>query len=57
LKTPERWTACLGGAIPERDYLGAIAAAGFADVGVVSKRDYEAGRLFSATVRATKPPS
>lgn len=57
LKTPERWTACLGGAIPQEEYIGAVAAAGFADVELVSKRDYEAGRLFSATVRAVKPPA
>jgi SAM-dependent methyltransferase len=57
LKTPDRWTACLGGAIPEHEYLGAIAAAGFGDVDVINKRDYEAGRLFSATVRAVKPAS
>ena len=57
LKTQERWTACLGGAIPQEEYIGAVAAAGFADVDLVSKRDYEAGRLFSATVRAVKPPA
>jgi SAM-dependent methyltransferase len=55
LKRPDRWTACLGGAIPERDYIGAIKAAGFTDVAVLSKRDYEGGLLLSATVRAVKP--
>jgi len=55
LKTPDRWTACLGGAIPERDYIGAIEAAGFTDVAVLSKRGYEGGVLFSATIRAVKP--
>ncbi|MDR7523555.1 MAG: arsenite methyltransferase [Armatimonadota bacterium] len=57
LVTAERWAACLGGAIPERDYLAAIREAGFADVEVLSKSRY-AGRLFfSATVRAVKPPA
>jgi SAM-dependent methyltransferase len=54
-KTAERWAACLGGAIPETEYLGMIASAGFTDVEVVSKRTYVPGMLFSITVRATKP--
>ncbi len=54
-KTAERWTACLAGAIPEREYLAAIEHAGFADVQVLSKREYTGGWLYSATIRATKP--
>ncbi len=54
-KTAERWTACLAGAIPEREYLAAIEHAGFADVQVLSKREYTGGWLHSATIRATKP--
>ena len=36
----ELWAACIAGAIPQRNYLEAIAAAGF-DVGVVRGNDYE----------------
>ena len=54
MKTAEQWTACIGGAIPIDDYLGAIRQAGFTDIEVQSKRGY-APLLFSATIRATKP--
>jgi arsenite methyltransferase len=55
LKTPEMWTACLGGAIPESEYLGMIASAGFADIEVLTRREYASTGLFSITVRAVKP--
>ncbi len=55
LATVERWTACLAGAIPEVEYLGAIADAGFADVRIVSRNGYIESVLHSATVRAVKP--
>ncbi len=55
LKTPELWSACVGGALPEADYLRIIAEAGFAPVEVLSKRGWEAAGLFSVTVRAVKP--
>ncbi|MGQ0571986.1 MAG: arsenite methyltransferase [Armatimonadota bacterium] len=54
-RTPERWTACLAGAIPEREYVDQIREAGFRNVEVVSQRPYEGLRLFSATIRASKP--
>ncbi len=54
-KTPDRWTACLAGAIPESEYLAKMEQAGFAAVEVLSRRDYEGVDLFSATVRAVKP--
>ncbi|MDQ7840468.1 MAG: arsenite methyltransferase [bacterium] len=54
-KTPELWSACLAGALPEADYLGLIAGAGFTSVEVLSKRGWNAAGLFSATVRAVKP--
>jgi ubiquinone/menaquinone biosynthesis C-methylase UbiE len=58
-KTAEQWAACLAGAIPEREYVGAITAAGFAGVEVLAKREYanasEVGALYSVTVRAMKP--
>lgn len=56
-KTAERWASCLAGAIPESEYLGMVAAAGFEDIEVVSKRAYAPAMLFSITVRATKPAS
>lgn len=55
LATVERWTACLAGAIPEVEYLAAIADAGFADVRIVSRNGYIESVLHSATVRAVKP--
>ncbi len=54
-KTPELWSACLAGALPEADYLGLIANAGFTSVEVLSKRGWEIAGLFSVTVRAVKP--
>lgn len=51
----ERWTGCLAGAIPETEYLGAITAAGFADVRILSKSGYIESGLNSATIRAVKP--
>ena len=53
--TAERWAACLGGAIPETDYLDAIRQAGFVDVEVISKKRYVQPLLYSATIRAVKP--
>ncbi len=54
-KTPERWTACLAGAIPETDYLHLIEQAGFSNIEVLSKTGYSIIDLFSVTVRAAKP--
>jgi ubiquinone/menaquinone biosynthesis C-methylase UbiE len=50
---PAAWAACYGGAIPEAEYLEAIARAGFADVHVVRRTaPYEKGgaRVLSITV-------
>jgi len=47
------WASCVGGAIPQDDYLAVIADAGFTGVEVL-KRDGE-GVIVSATVRAFKP--
>ncbi len=55
LKTPELWSACVGGALPEADYLGLIANTGFTSVEVLAKRGWEVAGLFSVTVRAVKP--
>ncbi|MDQ7859056.1 MAG: arsenite methyltransferase [Armatimonadota bacterium] len=54
-RTAERWTACLGGAIPEDEYLALVREAGFEAVEVVARRPYADGRLFSVTVRGHKP--
>jgi len=50
---PASWSSCVDGALPLDDYLGAIAAAGFA-AGEVLRREGE-GPVFSVTVRAIKP--
>lgn len=54
-KTPELWSACIAGALPEAEYLGLIAGAGFTSVRVLSKHGWSAAGLFSITVRAEKP--
>lgn len=51
----ERWTACLAGAMPEAEYMAAIADAGFADVRIISRNGYIESGLHSATVCAVKP--
>jgi SAM-dependent methyltransferase len=54
---PAAWAACYGGAIPEAEYLGAIRAAGFADVQILERTDpYDKGgvQVRSLTVRGTK---
>ncbi len=55
LKTADRWAACLAGAIPVEEYVGAIEQAGFEDVKVLSQSAYDGADLFSATIRAIKP--
>lgn len=54
-RTAERWTACLGGAIPEDEYLALVREAGFEAVEVVARRPYADGGLSSVTVRGRKP--
>jgi len=54
---PAAWAACYGGAIPEADYLAAIAGAGFSGVRVVRRTaPYERGgvRVLSMTVLGTR---
>lgn len=55
MKNAQMWASCLGGAIPEQEYLAAIREAGFTDVEVLSRTAYAGRLLFSATVRARKP--
>ncbi len=55
---PAAWAACYGGAIPEADYLAAVAAAGLAEVRVLRRTaPYEKGgvRVLSLTVAAVRP--
>lgn len=50
----EAWAACIGGAIPEADYLDAIRAAGFSAVRVIARQREGAEAVYSITVRADK---
>ena len=55
---PAAWAACYGGAIPEADYLAAVATAGLVDVGVRRRTaPYEKGgvRVLSLTIEARAP--
>jgi arsenite methyltransferase len=54
---PAAWAACYGGAIPEADYLAAIAATGLADLRVLRRSaPYERGgvRILSLTVAGAR---
>jgi SAM-dependent methyltransferase len=56
-RDPVAWAGCYGGAIPEPDYLDAIARAGFTEVRVVRRTaPYERGgvRVLSITVEGTR---
>jgi arsenite methyltransferase len=54
LKTVERWTGCLAGAIPVKEYIDTITQAGFQQVEVLESRNYADGGLLSVTIRAAK---
>lgn len=57
-RDPAAWAACYGGAIPEADYLAAVAAAGLVEVGVLRRTaPYEKGgvRVLSLTIEARAP--
>lgn len=59
-RDPAAWAACYGGAIPEAEYLEAVAAAGLADVRVVRRTaPYERGGVWviSITIAGTRPPA
>jgi arsenite methyltransferase len=56
---PDAWAACYGGAIPEDEYLAAIAAAGFDKVEILAQtKPYEKGGVMirSMTIRGYKVP-
>jgi hypothetical protein len=55
---PAAWAACYGGAVPEVEYLAAVAAAGLCDVRVLKRSDpYLKGgvRILSLTLEARAP--
>lgn len=53
---PDQWAACFGGAITEEEYLQSIKEAGFADINILSRREYiKNGYPFaSLTIEAIK---
>jgi ubiquinone/menaquinone biosynthesis C-methylase UbiE len=53
-ENPELWASCIGGALPEEEYLEAIRKAGFATVEVLAREGPGVGRVYSVTVRAEK---
>lgn len=50
----KRWASCLGGALPEKEYLAIILAAGFARVDVINRDQMDMDHVYSITVRADK---
>jgi SAM-dependent methyltransferase len=57
-RDPRAWAECYGGAIPEPEYLGAVARAGFGAAEVLQRSEpYEKGgvRVRSLTIRGRKP--
>lgn len=53
-QTPETWASCIGGALPEEEYLETIRQAGFPAVEVLTRDGLELGPVYSVTVRADK---
>lgn len=51
---PDLWASCIGGALPEEEYLDAIRQAGFPGVEVLSREGLERGHVYSVTVVARK---
>ena len=54
---PAAWAACIAGAVDLDEYLALIRAAGFERVETVASTPGRPGQVFSATVRAIKPPA
>lgn len=60
-KSLTAWSACVSGAVPEKDYLKLIRDAGFSDVKVESRSTFDCGikgigeKIASIKVRAVKP--
>ena len=51
---PELWASCIGGALPEEEYLETIRKAGFLTVEVITREGLELDHVYSITVRARK---
>jgi N-acetylglutamate synthase-like GNAT family acetyltransferase/precorrin-6B methylase 2 len=56
-ENPELWASCVGGALPEEEYLDAIRKAGFPAVEVLTREGLDLGHVYSVTVLAQKPGS
>jgi SAM-dependent methyltransferase len=54
-ESPELWASCIGGALPEAEYLETIRKAGFPSVEVLTREGLELGHVYSVTVRAVRP--
>lgn len=54
-ESPDTWACCIGGALPEDEYLETIRKAGFPTVEVLTREGLELGHVYSVTVRAGKP--
>jgi ubiquinone/menaquinone biosynthesis C-methylase UbiE len=54
---PAQWAACFGGAITEANYLQCIREAGFANINILSRREYQKNDydFASLTIQAIKP--
>lgn len=54
---PRQWAACFGGASTEENYLQCIREAGFADINILSRREYQKNGFdfVSLTIQAIKP--
>jgi len=53
----EAWAFCIGGALEEDAYLSAIRAAGFAEVKIVARIDYDAESLRAIVEGAKAVPA
>jgi ubiquinone/menaquinone biosynthesis C-methylase UbiE len=53
-ENPGTWAACIGGALPEEEYLDTIRKAGFPTVQALTREGLELGHVYSITVRAEK---
>lgn len=53
-ENPALWASCIGGALPEVEYLDAIRRAGFPSVEVLGREALEQGHVYSVTVAARK---
>jgi SAM-dependent methyltransferase len=54
-ENPDLWASCIGGALPEAEYLEVLRKAGFARVEVLRREGQDQGDVYSVTVRAEKP--